>query len=112
MKKHFYTHIVEIDSMFIALDLLDIKKEEREELIVIIESSVHHVVLDTVLSQLSEEDKKTFLSHVHSEKHDAVWELLQGKTKNIEKKILKAVEKLKKDLHRDITKAKSKKKKK
>lgn len=111
MEKHFYSHIVEVDSVYIALDLLDIKKEEREELIVIIESSVHHVVLDTVLSQLSEEDKKIFLSHVHGEKHDAVWELLQKKTKDIEKKILKAVDKLKKDLHKDITKAKSKKKK-
>lgn len=111
MKKHFYSHIVEVNSVYIALDLLDMKKEEREELIVVIESSVHHVVLDTVLSQLSEEDKKTFLSHVHAEKHDTIWELLQKKTKDIEKKILKAIDKLKKDLHKDITKAKSKKKK-
>lgn len=110
MKRHFYSHLIEIDSLYISLHLLDMKKEEREELVVIVESSVHHVVLDTVLSELSESDKKTFLSHVAAEKHDNIWNLLQTKTKNIDKKILRAIEKLKKDLHKDIVKVKSKKK--
>lgn len=110
MKKHFYSHLIEIDSLYISLHLLDMKKEEREELIVIVESSIHHVVLDTVLSELSDNDKKIFLSHVGAEKHDSIWHLLQAKTKNIENKIFRSVEKLKKDLNKDITKTKSKKK--
>jgi hypothetical protein len=110
MKKHFYSHIIEIDSIFITLDLMDMKTEEREDLVTIVESSVHHVVIDTVLTQLSEEDKKMFLSHLVADKHDDIWTLLKEKTRSIEKKILKAVENFKKDIHKDIAKAKSKKK--
>src|SRR5690348_8859527 len=106
MKKHFYTHLVEIDSLYISLDLLDMKDEERKELAVIIESSVHHVVLDTVLSRLSDEDKKTFLTHVAADRHEEVWNLLKIKVRNVEKHIQKAVENLKHDFHRDIKKSK------
>lgn len=112
MKKHFYSHIIEIDSVFVAMDLLDMEKHEREELILIVESSVHHVVMDIVLSQLSEPDKKVFLSHMMEDRHDDIWDLLNAKTKHIETHIRKGVDKLKDDLHKDITRAKSKKRKK
>jgi hypothetical protein len=108
MKKHFYTHLVEIDSLYISLDLLEMKDEERKELTVIIESSIHHVVLDTVLSRLSDQDKKAFLAHVAADRHEEVWSLLKTKARNIEKHIQKAVEKLKNDFHKDIKKSKTK----
>lgn len=108
MKKHFYSHIIEIDSVFVAIDLLEMEKGEREELIAIVESSIHHIVLDTVLSELSEHDKKVFLAHVADENHDNIWSLLQEKTPRIEHKIRKGVDKFKQDLHKDIAKAKKK----
>lgn len=110
MKKHFYSHIIHIESVFITLDLMDMKSHEREELMMLVESSVHHMVLDTVLSKLSDADKKEFLSHLAADRHDDIWVLLKSKTKNIETHILKAVEKLKKDLHKDIVRVKRKKK--
>lgn len=106
MKKHFYTHIIEIDSVFTELDLMDLKKGERTELILIIESSVHHMVLDTVLSALSEKDKKIFLTHLATDNHGEIWKLLQEKVRKPEEKIRKAVDKLKREFHSDIQKAK------
>ncbi len=108
MKKHFYSHLVEIESLFISLHGLDMKREERDELTVLIESTVHHTILEVVLSHLQEGDKKIFLAHVAIGRHDDVWKLLKEKGKNIEKKIQKSFEKLKKDFHTDITKAKNK----
>ena len=40
--------------------------------------------------------------YVVGEDHDRVWKLLKEKTKNIEEKIKKAAEALKKQLHKDI----------
>ncbi len=108
MKKQFYSHIVEVDSIEIALHDLDLSPEERQELTNIMESSIHHVVLDTILSELNSYDKKLFLHHLLSDKHDEVWELLNKKVENIEDKIKKAVTDLKEHLHEDIHEAKKK----
>ncbi len=109
MQKHFYSHIIEIDSVYTVLDLMDMTDDEKKELIIIVDSTVHHVIIDTVLSELSDEDKRRFLSHLHAEKHDDIWQLLYQKIKNIETKIRKAVDKLKKEFHTDIKKSKAKK---
>lgn len=110
MQKHFYNHLIEIDSVYTVLDLLDLNSDERQNLMIIVESTVHHVVLDTVLSELSEEDKKEFLSHLAKNKHEEIWILLNNKVKNVEKKIKKAVEKVKNDFHTDMKRALRKKK--
>ena len=102
MKKHFYTHLIEIDSVYTVLSLANLSSKEQEELMLIIDSTVHHVVIDTVLSDLSEDDKRTFLKHFSSDDHDNIWIHLNSKTKNIDKKIIKAVNKAKEDFHKDI----------
>ncbi len=109
MKKHFYSHLVRLDSIHIALNDLELTVEERDELVGFMDSSIHHIVLDTILSELSEYDKKLFLTHLHSQKHDEIWELLHEKSKDIETKIKNAVDDLKKQLHEDIYEAKKKK---
>lgn len=98
----FYSHIIEIDSLYIELDLLDMTPAERKELKEILDSSIHHTVIDTILSELSGEHKKIFLSHVTLERHTEIWELLNTHVKHPEKKISKAVEKLKKQMRKDI----------
>ncbi len=102
MKKHFYTHLVEIETIYTELEALPMHKHEKDELVEIVHSTIHHVVIDTVLSELPEEDKKTFLSHVHAENHDSIWGLLKEKIEKSEEKIKQAVEQLKKDFHQDI----------
>lgn len=105
-KKHFYSHIVEVDSLVFQLDQMGFTQEEKTHLISLVDSSLHHVVLDVVLSELSENDKQIFLKKLASEDHDAVWELLNNKIEHIEEKIKKAADELKEELHRDIKEAK------
>ncbi len=102
MSKYFYSHLIDIESIYLSLYILDLNEKEKQKLMLIVESSIHHVVIDTVLSELSEEDKKNFLAHLASDKHDEIWKLLQKKTKNIEEKIKQAVYELKRELHKDI----------
>lgn len=108
MKKHFYSHIVEIDSLKIELEQMDISREEREHLLSLAQSNLHHTVLDAILSELSEDDKKTFLSHIASNDHKKIWEFLSKKVENIEEKIKKAADSLKQELHKDVKEAKTK----
>lgn len=108
MKKHFYSHIIEIESVYTRLTLLDLTEEERGELERLVESSVHHTVLDTILSKLSEADKRQFLTHIKTDRHEKIWEFLQEKMKGAEGKIRGAVDSLKNKMHHDIEKAKKK----
>lgn len=107
--KYFYSHIIDTTSISIGLAETDLTQEERIHLIALAESNVHHAVLDTVLSELPEEDKKEFLKHVINENHDKVWELLKNKSEDIEEKIRKTAGDLLKELHKDIQETKGKK---
>lgn len=104
--KHFYSQIIDTFTLSLELGEMDLTSEERMHLISLIDSNIHHAILDLVLSELSEEDKKIFLMHVAASSHDKIWKLLRKKTENIEEKIKKAAEDLKKELHKDIKEAK------
>lgn len=106
MKKHFYHHIVETDSLITELNELDLVEEERKELATLIHSSLHHAVLDAILSELSEEDKRRFLKHLVSDDHEKLWMLLNEKIEGVEEKIKKAAHALKEQLSKDIKEAK------
>ncbi len=102
MKRYFYTHLVEYESILVELDKLDLSEDERKHLAKLIDESLHHKILDAVLSELSEEDKKTFLLHHHREEHDKLWKLLNEKVDKIEEKIKKAADDLKDEMKKDI----------
>lgn len=108
MKKHFYSHLVEIESLIVELHRLDLSDEEKKQLTLIAESNLHHAILDVILSELSGEDKKIFLTHLSCGDHDKVWKHLKEKVENIEDKIKKAAEQLKSELHKDIKEVKKK----
>ncbi|MBI2614001.1 MAG: hypothetical protein HYW62_04495 [Candidatus Levybacteria bacterium] len=102
MKKYFYTHIIDTSTLSLELGNMELDAAERAHLISLVDSNIHHAVLDLVLSELNPVDKKTFLAHLASENHDKVWKFLNGKVENIEEKIKKTAEDLKKELHKDI----------
>lgn len=110
-KKQFYHSIVEIDSLFVELEHLELTDSEKEHLGELIDANLHHEVLDAILSQLSEEDKKKFLHHMSRDEDGEIWELLNNKAENIEDKIRAAAELVKKELHEDIKEAKKLKEK-
>lgn len=102
MIKHFYSFLVEHETVELELNNLDISKKEKEHLVAIVESSMHITVVDTVLSELSEKDKKIFLQNLKSKNHDNVWKHLHEKTEKIEKKIVKAIGELTKELRKNL----------
>ena len=105
-KKQFYSHIVETDSVVVKLTEMGMSEAEQAHLIALMDSSLHHVILDAILSELTPEDKKLFLQELASEDHDAIWNFLRGKIDKIEDKIQSAADDLKKELHEDIAEAK------
>jgi hypothetical protein len=107
-KKYFYTHIIDTSTLSLELDSMNLAQDEKTHLISLADSNIHHEVLDLILSELSPSDKKTFLSLLASEDHDKVWGFLRGKVDNIEEKIKKTAEDLKKELHQDIKEVKEK----
>ena len=107
--KYFYTQIIDTSTLSLELGDMDLTPKERIHLISLIDSNLHHEILDLILSELKPEDKKTFLTHLASEDHEKVWKFLKGKIKDVEGKIKKTAEDLKKELHKDIKDVKSKK---
>jgi len=109
--KHFYHHIVQIDTIHIALSDLDLEPHEREQLVTIAQTNIHHSVIDTILSELTNDDKKTFLILVaHEEpKQNEIWDFLNLKVDQAESKIKKTIDELVKSMHEDIKHARAKK---
>lgn len=103
--KYFYSHLIEIDSIILELDKMNLNEEEKLHLAQVVDSTIHHTILDALLSELSESDKKVFIKHLNSGNHDRIWEFLNDKIEGLEDKIKKAAEDLKKELHRDLREA-------
>ena|SRR3989344_2440612 len=104
--KKFYSHIIEMESVFVELDKMDLEDYERVHLAKLIDSNLHNSILEVILSELSEEDKYIFLKYLSKDKHDKLWEHLNSKVDNIEEKIKKVAEDLKVELHKDIEESK------
>lgn len=106
MTVHFYSKLVTTDSLVEALNELDLTDEQRAHLLGIVESSLHHAILDAILSELPDDDKQTFLQYVTEDDHKKIWEFLNKKIDKIEDKIVETAEGLKKELHQDIKETK------
>lgn len=101
-KKQFYSHIVTVDALVIELNSLELTTEERERLLAIAETHLHHTILDAVLEELGQDDKKLFLHSVARDDHHNAWEVLYRNIENVEEKIKKVAEDLKEELKKDI----------
>ena len=105
-KGHFYSHLISFEEVLIELDTLNLSSDERHHLGQLIDSNLHHTVLDAILAELSDEDKEIFLRLLNSDKHDKIWEHLNGKVDSIEEKIKKAASEVTLQMHKDIKEAK------
>lgn len=106
--KYFYSHLIEIESLTFELDQIELAYHEKHELAKLIDSNIYNVVMDAILSKLSEGDKEKFARIASTENHGKVWDFLKSKTENIEEEIKKAAEDIKKKLHQDIKQTKQK----
>ena len=102
----FYTHLIEIESIIVELDKMDLSKEEKLYLTELIDQSLHHTILDAIFSELSEQDKRIFVNHLHEGKQEQIWKFLNEKIDGVEDKIKAAADGLKKELHKDLKEAK------
>lgn len=107
--KHFYAHLTETTDIILELGELDLSPEERIHLLSLVEANIHSAVINTVLFNLSEENKKIFLSNLISNDHPKTWEHLNKSTKDLENKIKETIDSVKKELLKDIRKAKNQK---
>jgi hypothetical protein len=102
----FYSHLIETTDISLKLTELDLSEDEKVHLISLVEANIHSTVVDTVLSELSKEDKKTFLKNLVSNDHKKTWEHLSSRIGKLEDKIRKAAESLREDLMKDLLEAK------
>ncbi len=105
MSKYFYSHIVETSTISLELGEMDLSKEERLHLISLAQANIHSAVLDIILSHLSDDGKKIFLDNLTSKDHVKLWKHLKENIDDIEEKIKKVADDLKKELFKDIQEA-------
>ena len=104
--KYWYSHLVEIDSIMIGLEQLDLSTQEKLHLAKLADSSLQHTILDMVLSQLSKEDKVKLISYLKKDDHNQIWKFLNEKVDDIEEKVKKTAKDLKEVLICDLKEAK------
>ena len=104
--KFFYSHLVETSSISLELAEMEMSSDERLHLISLVEANIHSVVVNTVLSELPEEDKKIFLKNLLSDDHEKTLKHLKTKVEKVEDKIKKAVKEIKAEFLKDLVEAK------
>ena len=106
---YFYTKYIVIEELIEELHSLDLSDEERHHLASLVDSSLHHAILDEILSNLNDADKKIFLTKMNENpKDEKLMDFLNEKVENIEGKIKKGAEDLVAEMHKDIKEAEKK----
>lgn len=106
--KKFYSHLIEIESITLELDKIDLADHEKHELAQLVDANIQNVILDAILSKLTHEEKRKFVELASSKDHEKIWEFLKSKSEDIEDDIKKAAEQIKKQMKEDILEAKKK----
>lgn len=106
--KKFYSHLIEIETLTVELDSIELEDHQKHELATLVDSNMHNVVMDAIFSKLPESDKRKFAELAHSDDHKKVWDFLKDKSGDIEDEIKKAAADFKKKLHEDVKEAKTK----
>lgn len=107
MSKIFYDHLVGLKEISIELKGYSLQSEEYEELVKIADETLHHHVLNIILTHLPKEKHQFFLETFHTTPHDEkLLEFLKKEaTPEIEKAIKKEAQKVKKEILSEIKRA-------
>lgn len=104
---YFYAKYIVIESLLSELQNLDLSEKERHHLANLADSSLHHTILDEILSQLAPVDKKAFLHRLKENPEDEkIMEFLSDKIEGVEEKIKKVADELVLEMQKDIREAK------
>lgn len=107
MVKYFYSHLISFESLEADLETLNLTKAEKQELLDIAHTHTHQQIIESILSQLSEDDKKKFLELLAYGQDRKIWKHLNEKVEKIEVKITEASKSIEKELREDIKKIKT-----
>lgn len=107
MTKIFYDHLVVREEVIAQLDKHKIAVEEREELVTLIDETLHHHVLNTILTNLPKEKHEKFLEEFHKAPHNPkLLDFLRQEKADIEEKIMAKAKKIKAEMVAEIKRAK------
>lgn len=100
MAKIFYDHLIIIEEVIAVLDEHTIPIDKRAEFLKLIDQTLHHEILDVILTHLPQDIHEMFLTQFHRAPHDpALMNLLKEHIKiDIEKAILTRANTTKKKL--------------
>jgi hypothetical protein len=101
-KKTFYHHLISTNDIEIELNKLGLADHERIELLEIAENTIHYTIIDIVLSELKEEDKKSFLEHHAIGNSETTLRFLKERIDDLETRVKESAEILKKNFLNDI----------
>lgn len=104
-KKHFYSHLVETSDLTLEIANLEVDSKERVHLLSLAQANIHTTVVSEVLSSLKEEDKKIFLKNLSKNDHEKTMKHLNSKIQNVQEKLQKVIDKVKKELLEDVRQA-------
>ena len=106
MSKIFYDHLTLHEEITAKLDIQHLDPQEREELVDLIDQTLHHHVLDLILTHLPREHHADFVSRLHAAPHDlSLLDYLKTHIPDIEAKISSHAAKVKKEILSDIKKS-------
>ncbi len=109
MAKLFYDHLIIIEEIVAVLDTHNLSPKDKQTFLELIDKTMHHHILDAILTHLPEEHHETFLKKLHGAPHDPniMSFLKEHSSVDIEKEILKQANTVKKTLLKEIEKVKT-----
>lgn len=98
--KLFYDHlIIEIDQVYAEIELLTVNEKRKQNLKTIIDETIHHAVLDTILSHLEKRHHQKFLVSFYDSPNDPLHlSFLKSKVEEIEDRIQQTAKELRKNM--------------
>jgi len=108
MSKLFYDHLIIIEDITLILDKYNITKEERGKILSLIDKTLHHSILNTILSHLPKNHHEVFLNKFTSYPYDLkLLTFLKDHTEvDIEIEILNTASSVKKTILKEIERSK------
>lgn len=110
MAKVFYDHLIEFEEVEIELKRLELGAEEKKELEQLIESMVHHRVMDRILTHLPRHHHTEFIDKFYKTPYDPrllAW-IDQKIEASVEEHLKDELKKLKQEILEDIRSSKKK----
>ncbi len=107
MGKIFYDHLIVREEIIRELEGYEMQAVERDELIQLVDETLHHHTLDVILTHLPKEKHREFLEKFHKAPHDqALLDYLKTETGiDIEGEIKKRAADTKKELLEEIARS-------